>query len=414
MNEVKLTFRQMLERLQADGFLTAQKFAEAEGALSNRENNTPIFVGILIGVGAWLAGCFFTAFLLLLFDTMHVDKGGVFLAGCGYLFGATLLRRSSRHLFFIQAALALAVAGYLMAVFGVVETASYGERELWAALASTLLAVVVCYFNPCPIIRFIMPVVATGIVLNWLVTAQMPWAVSILVLAQISALTTLLLRYRAVPGLRVLAHALIVGLAMTLGTLLHQEEYTGWYSLFYYHHSTAEAHAWQDVGYLLTLVLALWLMWAVRWFARRVLPAAAREEWHRHPVVRAAILACVLLAAVSNTGVLAFTGILLLGYGLQERRIAAGATILMYCSLVYVFVEMHNLFPGQIRTPAALIASGLVFLFVRVWLRRWSSRNIVLQPVEVLEVGGLSKWQNRLLWGGAAFLFLVLNAMAMK
>ena len=412
MNGPQVTYRQMLERLQNEGLLTAQQLLLAEDALTKKREHTPAFAGLMMGIGAWLAGLFFTGFLLILFYQLHIEKSGIALAGLGYLFSATMLRRSARHLFFIQAALALALTGYLMAIFSITDLGSYSDRGLTSAVVSTLLAVLVCWVNPCPILRFMLPLIATFFVLVWLVYDDLPFGMCILALAQVLALTLILIRYRNQPGLHILSHSLLMALALALGELFyHGAHATGMYSLFYNHYSSL-SYLWREVDYISTFLFVAWLLWVVRWFARHLLLGSERDHWHHYPMARAGLLACVLLAVFANSGVVVFTGMLLLGYGLQERYIFQGALALLALSMGYLFVELHRQFLGNFQTPLALIASGVIFLGVRAWMRHCLRQNSASQPIEQPDSGNFSRVRQGLIWGGAALLFLLLNVMA--
>jgi hypothetical protein len=407
------TYRQALERLRDQGLVSTEQIVRAEETLGRGMEHTPVFVAVIFGVGAWLAGLLFTGCFGLLMHELGAESDALFMAGLGYLFGATMLRRAARHTFFIQAALALAVTGYVMALIGTHEARSYGECDGAMAAVAVLLAAVVGWVNPCPVLRFMLPVAATGFVLNWLVDGQLPLAAGALVAAQLAGLTVLLLRFRYRPGSRVLAHALLASLAIALTVIFVQGEHASSYFFFFgrYHESSVGV-VWRAVSFSLTLLSAAWLAWLIGWLARRVLPEAERAHWHRHPFVRAGWAAGVVLAAFSNLGIVVFTGVLLLGYGVAERYICSGALLCMTASLIHLFVELHDGALGPLSTPLTLLVSGGVFLGLRRWLPR--SGPLDVAPAEASGLSLLSARSTGLIWGGAVLIFALLNLLALS
>jgi hypothetical protein len=262
MSQSKMTFRQTLERLQSQGQISAEQLARAPEVLST-QSNTPLFIGLLVGVGAWLSGLFFTGSVVMLVEIMHVDKSGIVMMGIGYLFGATLLRRSAKHLFFIQAALALTVVGYLMVVL--IDFWHHGgDHALNVAATSFLLSTILFLVNPCPIVRFMVPIASNSFVLFWLAEKHQYGFMAILILTQTLVVTWILLRQRTHPALRVLAHSLIFCLGMALSTLFYQAEHASSWHYWYYYDRAEATKLWLATSQILTVLLCVWLMFLVR------------------------------------------------------------------------------------------------------------------------------------------------------
>jgi hypothetical protein len=125
---------------------------------------TPWAVRALMAVGAWLAGIFFAAFLVISLDLDHsgvaVAVGGVATAG------ALVLLRLGRGLFLNQLALACSFAGHILIFLGIMEFGNSQDNLSAVLMASVVIGVPIYWISRDPVQRFLS--VAWVFVIGWI------------------------------------------------------------------------------------------------------------------------------------------------------------------------------------------------------------------------------------------------------
>ncbi|NRB76238.1 MAG: DUF4401 domain-containing protein [Verrucomicrobiales bacterium] len=147
-----------LRELKESGWLADENLAEARQWLCQdreEEKRLPWIARFSLGLGAWFAGIFMIAFLVLLLDDGRVEDGVGYLAvGLVILAIGIAVIRLRKNIFLDQLALVLSFAGYGMA--------SIGAEEMWpgysefhgALVLSLLLCPLVYWLSGHVVLRF--------------------------------------------------------------------------------------------------------------------------------------------------------------------------------------------------------------------------------------------------------------------
>jgi len=359
----KLTVREVFTRLEDRALLSSEQKSLALKILAPRRVELLQGITVLTTIGAWLAAFAFTASVCILLE----PKGGRgIMVGLGYCVGATLLTRIARHDFFVQAALAILLAGYGIVLFSVHESVFYSPRyepEWETCAAAVLLAAVLYVVYDYPLQRFLVPLGAFFVILTaiWAQYATL-WLNGSHPLVLVETLGVLLVfagptRWTA---FRPLGHALAVALAVTVAPLTFPQHNA---SLFGPVDIRAAFMVWPSKA-----LLAAALAWLTCWAARQAQPQAP-DAWSpiKRPPVLVALGAIVLLGIVSSPGILAGFLLAALGHATRERLLAllgllvlVGAVTLFCCDYELVLSARAGL----------LVASGLVLLSARFVLWR--------------------------------------------
>ncbi|WP_426754150.1 DUF4401 domain-containing protein [Myxococcus sp. Y35] len=147
------SLQDVLNTLQAEGQLAPDAVAQARSALEAHQRKSdavPWFVKAFAGAGAWMAAVFVLSFFActgLMDEEVAMGVVGVILCVC-----ATLLRRVTRGVFVEQLALALCLAGAIMAsVFFGIEARS----EVLIAVLALVISAVLLVTYPDAILHFL-------------------------------------------------------------------------------------------------------------------------------------------------------------------------------------------------------------------------------------------------------------------
>jgi hypothetical protein len=295
----------------------------------------PLFLQGLAGLGAWIAAIFFIAAIL-------AGGGGreqAFLAEGLVLIGlATGLRRVSSQVFPTQFALALSMAGHILALIG----AGQGSRSAFpVAGAAVLLSAALYPLYPDPAHRFLSCLTAASCAAGWLICDHLYAGLHVLLPLDVLGLGLLFLRPGLRPALRPMAFALATFLPALLAAMSFQQlraECTGWPA---------------------RIILALGV-------AGLVVAVAGRRNLRREPVV-VALGATLLLGTFTAPGLLAAIGLLVLGYHRRERLLV-GLGVAGFTGFLWHFYYALEMDLGM--KSALLMASGALLLGARWILSR--------------------------------------------
>ena len=339
MADSPMTLGEVLERLTAEGLLEASAHEPIAEHLAKREpaDDFPWYVRVLIGVGAWFAAGFFIAFLSMA-DLVTWSGESLLPWGLGFVVVATLLRRSTRHTFHAQLALALSVAGHGM-TYGGVDDLLGGLG--WVALVAVLLCAAEYPLNRDWLNRFLSVLVAIALVVAWVVHFEAPELLHVFVFAEVVGIGVLFTGRRVPSACRPLAYALAMALPMTLLLTISAWDI---------------AMPWWPSS----VVLAAWLIWLYGWCAGEA------SLLRREPMV-VAIVATALLGGFSNPGLLAAVGLLVLGYAMADP-VLSGLGLAFVPTFIVAYY--YDLDVGLDLKSWVLMGSGAVLLAVRWHLSR--------------------------------------------
>ncbi|MFM9963092.1 MAG: DUF4401 domain-containing protein [Planctomycetaceae bacterium] len=342
---------QLLARLQEDGHFAISGLEQAAKLLMHdSEDETPWFVMVLVGFGAWIACLCFVICLAIAgaFDQM-VATGVMGLLGTA---AAIFIHRLMPHLFARQFALAAGLTGYVMLL---VAAGSGAQGLMPAVVASVVLSVVVYPLYPSGVFRFLLAAAPQLM----FVIASWDWRwqnqqnsnelIHLLVLIQ-TAGVGVIFAWRPKPVLWPAGYALATGLLATL--LLTTSEFR-------------QMQAWPS-----SVIQVAAEMWLITW-----LMSAGKR---RNPtLILLSAGACALIGVLSAPGVLAAVGILLLGHLERDNLLRSLGLLFLPVYLVAFYYDFNT---TLLLKSGMLVGTGLVL---------WLARVIASRQVARQEVSGL-------------------------
>jgi hypothetical protein len=324
-------------------------------SLQDAAAGTPWFVRILTGFGAWVASLFLIAFLSL--GMVVGQEVGAIILGLLIIGGAIAVRRMGNNVFLTQLALATGLAGQGLFIGGVGVLSKSPEV---AAMATLVLQAVLLFVYPDTTQRFL---------------SSLFGGLALLILLRL--LDAGVLVDVALVGLTVLAHLLFLnqgrlqrgarGELVTpaafglVTTLLYSLLMRSWFHDAYvnlFHEGTTEL----PPG-VLTLGLAVVTLYS----AWRVLQETDSNPGGATGVTAFAALGLLAVLTLQTPGVIAATGVLLLGF---HRR----SVVLLGMAVVFILVfgvsYYYDLQLSLLAKSLALLGSGLVLLGLRFFILR--------------------------------------------
>ena len=346
MADKTTSVRKVLDRLQEQGLVDEPAVKRIAEHLSREQAApaTPWYIKALIGTGAWVAAGFFIAFLLSAKLISIRDDELLLFWGFAFIGGATVIRRLTRHVFHVQLALALSVAGHIMALGGI---SDFRARHLWKAVLAALLLCAALYpLYKDSIHRFLSTLAAVVLICAWLLAEGMHHGLHVLVFLEALGIGYLFTSRRVPAAMRPMAYALAVSLPVTLGLMLMpwMKVRTPW---------------WPS-----SAILALALVWL---YGRL---AGGLDQLRREPMV-VAICVTLLLGIVSTPGVLAAVWLLVLGYALGDRILLGVGFVFLPAFIVMYYYDLDV---SLLAKSGILGATGAVLLGARWYLstRPWA------------------------------------------
>jgi hypothetical protein len=365
MAEPRPTYRGIAAGLTARGLLGPASVKPIAEALERPIAKTaqPAFVQALIGVGAWLAGLCFTAFLTSLLHVATERGTALFCTGAAWIFAAAIVFRtgSAKSIFFRQLALAFSVAGHALVFIGL--DATY-HRALPAQTATAVLLCGLLYrFYPDNVHRFLSSCTALGFLTVLCVEGES--APGLHALACAEALECgLIFLHRLIPGaVRPMGYACALGAVGTLALICQPLDDPLW--------RNSELPVWPASVYLGLLLLALWACLGAWPFGAGVPEDARRRQ--RNALVLAA-LGTLALALLNAPGLLLALGLLAIAFATTDRVLMVLGLLALpaFLSLYY-----YSLAADLMTKSIVLAGSGAVCLFLRILLGRIFPRELV-------------------------------------
>ncbi len=306
--------------------------------VANASEKEPVYIRILVGIGAW-----FAALCLILFLAVAslIDSGAGAVLWGGVMLGAAVVPgRWRRGIFVSQLSLAMAIAGNLLVLFGFAEYSGFDEIGVIVfAHAVITLLMYPLYSNST--YRFLSPTALAALVVFWIVDARVSVWFHGLAAAEIVLVGTLFLSRRRMPALEPLAYSAALMLPVVLLIL-----------------NLSQAHLWRtDFNEPLwpsNLILALGLIILYLYLAG---VHHLRDSW-----MILAVTATLLLGVFTTPGILVAVGLLVMGYAFGDRVLSAFAFLFLPLFLV-VFYYALNI---DLAYKSAVVAgSGVLLLLVR-------------------------------------------------
>jgi hypothetical protein len=353
---VRFTIAALLDRLRAERLVTRADADAVRAALAAQSaDEMPVYLRIVVGIGAWLA----TGFLLGFFFGLDLLTSAL----ARIVFGVVLValsvwrRRRARNDFSRHAAVAASFAGQGLIVFGLGEATTDVSVP---AMVAVLLSVVLIRLVPDRLHRFISAVVAAHAATIALTTLHLPLAHDIAALLVVCA-GAWIWRVRLHDRSDDVDEMLLpvgYGLVVALFGILVQSTFA---SAVLGGLDRSHRHELPFVGAPSTIAIALVLALLAY--------AIVREHGtaRRHAVVGTIVVAIALFAAATlrSPGIIAGVAILVLGF---DRR----NPLLIELAVAYLFVfgamYYYSLDLTLLEKSGILVGSGALCLGARALL----------------------------------------------
>ena len=331
---------------------------------SNREEELPMSLRMLVGVGAALSSCFLLLFLAI---SKVIDFDSAFQLifwGLVFIANALLMARRSTshglvgHSFFVQTSLCSIGVGKIQFTLGCVEMVKdAGHHDLWAAnFALLLITLVTWHFYKMALDRFlsafaVMAMLLVNIVFDSSIGAGREVLMNLYGLGLIVSAGFFFTHDKMTREFMPAGYAALATLAVTVG-LFASKFKIGW-----------GEHALILEPFFMNVCLAAALVGLIGW------AAGGMKQLAREPLALAAAGA-VLLGLVSAPGAIFCIGLMVLGYARQEKMLISGGALAMP---YFLWMYYYNMDITLMAKAGILVASGAVLLGGKIYM---SARNI--------------------------------------
>jgi len=307
----------------------------------------PVFVRVLAGIGAWVAAFFLVLFV---YEINHKDTVAI-IGGIIFLVTGIFCGRISRATFVQQLSLALVFAGHILVLYGVgnhVSDMCVEETDIIMSLVFTqaVLCSLIYPIYANSIYRFLAPIAFFQLLMLW-INWEEAFAWKHVLIAAEALLAGILLFKKKIPAyLRPLAFSAAFMLPATL--LSWNIEQT--------------IDKFEGINKALTLWPESLFLSGSLIYSYFYLSGGLRRSTESWMVL--AVAATILLGVFSTPGILVVMGLLVLGYGLDEKML----TWLAYAFLpVFLIVFYYNLNIDLAYKSWIIAGSGAILLGVR-WI----------------------------------------------
>jgi MFS family permease len=317
--------------------------------------STPWFVRILTGFGAWLASWFLIAFVALGVLGAGEEVGAIVL-GLILTGVAVLVRHAGGNVFLTQLALSTGLAGQGLFIGGV----AVATDEKGAALATVVIQAVLLFVYPDLIQRFLSTYFG-GLALLFLLRHTAPAVLTDVTLVGFTVLAHLLLLKQAQlqnGRWSALVTPVVFGLFTTLmSSLVMRSWFHEIYREIFRKGATEMPTAVLTLGFAVVTLYSAW----------RVLEETDSEPGGPAGVTAFASLALTALLTLHTPGVIAATGVLLLGFHRRNVVLLGMAVVFILAFGVGYYYDLQL---SLLAKSLALLASGLVLLGLRLFILR--------------------------------------------
>jgi len=350
-----MTQLELLNQLVADGVLMQEQQDKIVRFYENQpqEKGAPVYVRILLGLGAWFAACLFLPFLGLfgVFD----NTGATFVCGAILMAASISLSRMTKSTFPAQLSLVFAFAGNILVIYGVIDAGHYSGDVLGSVAATHAVICAVMYMPlRSNVYRFLSPVIAVVLATIWIVEEGGAGSIHALVALEASLFYFLLLLPKRSHLLSPLMYSSACMLPATI-LFMNITQVDVW------------THHFKEPLWPSSMILALGLVY----FFARIAGGwdRLRQCW---PVL--AILATIALGFFTTPGVLIAIGVLVAGYAFQDHILSSLSYLFMPCFLVIFYYALNV---DLARKSWVIAGSGAILLFLCWGIRFFPPKETV-------------------------------------
>jgi uncharacterized membrane protein len=359
------TLRELLLAPENAAAYPQERLERIETALqTDGHDDTPWYLRVVIGLGAWLASLFFLSSAITLVGWDHPNHSIIGVMGVVLLIAAVLVGRQKWGLFAEQAALAVSLAAQGMIYAGFLDDSTGGHPLRTAMLIAMALAAILYVTFPGFLSRLMTCFAALQLTLLWIEQGDYGQASRPAVLTALLALgwwafhlggiaATLPRPHRAL-DLKPLGYAFVLSLAAW-----QMENLFGVWNIVYGPESVADPILWITPN-LRTCLLGLMLIAVAAW------ASGGRDAVRLHVGTFLGIVAGVAaLVYLGLAGVMLALLFVLLGFALQERPLLGLGLLLFPAFLAHYYYILEL---DLLQKSGVLAGSGLVILALRTIL----------------------------------------------
>ncbi len=344
MKEQSMTIAGLLGHLQDRQNLNNIEIEKIQAELEQQATqvNDPIYIKILAGIGAW-----FAAFFLILFLGLAnlIESGvGAIIIGILFFIAAIILVRLSTATFPNQLALALAISGNALVLYGPVKLSSGNFEILTLAIIQTVLCLVIYPLFASTTYRYLAPIFLVLLVTIWIVTEHVHSYIQILIGAETLLLGILSLHKKRSVFLSPLLYSAATMLPATL-LYLNLSQVNLWGLRF-------QTPFW--ISNILIAGAIIYLFINLAGDLKRL----------DKPWLILAIGSSILLSVFTTPGILVVVGLLVLGHNYEDRLILGIAYLFLPLFLILYYYALNV---NLAHKSWILVGSGLILLAVR-WI----------------------------------------------
>jgi hypothetical protein len=323
----------------------------------------PLYIRILSGIGAWFASIFIIAFLGM--SNIITHEPGAIICGVVFIAVTVTLAKTCKSTFPSQLALAMAFAGNILIVGGLMDvfdhSASSGEILLVVLVSHGVVCTAIYILYPSTVYRFFAPLAMAIIATIWISLEIKTFEMMHLLIAgETLLLGILLLHTRRTDFIQPLLRAVATMLPATIFFMnLTQGAMLDW-------------HIWRAVPPNAMLPTSALLSMGMIYLLVRL---SGGTHQYRQPWLIVAVVAILLLGLFTTPGILVAIGLLIAGYAFGDRALTALAYLFLPCFLVVFYYAMNV----SLAHKSWMVAgSGLILLAVRWLLQQRAPKEVAL------------------------------------
>ena len=354
---------QLLDALQKAGFVDANESVQVGQFIQaqQQEKELPLYLRILVGIGAFIASLCFIGFLIVSKIISFDSEAGLIFRGLIFVGGALFLAKTSgdkdntvKHSFLIQSSFCAMGVGKILFVMGFAEM--FGRDGNWGVTLATLIITAATYHvYRMSIDRFLSTLaifisLLINIISKWYFGTSTEIVLNLFFFIQIILVAVLLMHGRVKRDYIPLAYAAAFSLCITVTFFAMESKIGHWRN--------------QHINAILTLSLVGLIGWT----------AGNLEKLKTEPLILAS-LGSVLLGIISAPGVILSICLMVLGYAKHEKLLLLMGNLLMP---VFIFLYYYNLDISLMAKSGVLVGSGIILLAGRGYL---AAKKLVREAV---------------------------------
>lgn len=340
-----------------------------QSLIEDHQTNLPWYLRAIVGIGAWLASCFFLGFAIVLIGWQEEHQTVIGCMGVILLLVAVAVGRQPWGIFAGQCALAVSLAAQAMIYYGFVNEHRHPLGTI--AVFSIILATTLYIVFPNFLSRLMTCFIALQVTLFWIYAGSDgdPFSDGVRVQSDLSEVALCYWAFHLVAicwcFLRSHRSLLWTPLGYALIASLTAWQVENLSNIWIRSAQIIYSPAWIEwmFFHLRTGLTALTLFGILIWVAGGI--SVLRKNARMFIAVA---LALTVLVCLSSNGVILALLLMLLGFSLQNRPVLGLGFILFPVFLTHYY---YNLNLDLLAKSLALMGSGAALLLLRSGLTRW-------------------------------------------